>query len=52
MKAVRTVLGDIAPEQLGVTNGHEHAFQVSPMLPGEELDDPEHPGRDGTAHRR
>lgn len=41
MTAVRTVLGDIAPEQLGATNGHEHAFQVSPMLPGDELDDPE-----------
>lgn len=41
MKAVRTVLGDIAPVQLGATNGHEHAFQVSPLLPGDELDDPE-----------
>src|SRR5690625_8046954 len=41
MKTVRTVLGEITPEGLGPVNGHEHVFQVSPLLPGDELDDPE-----------
>ena len=36
---VRTVLGDIAPEELGATDYHEHLFQVSPLLRGDELDD-------------
>lgn len=36
---VRTVLGDIAPHELGRTDYHEHLFQVSPLLPGDELDD-------------
>ncbi|WP_375426125.1 phosphotriesterase [uncultured Friedmanniella sp.] len=36
---VRTVLGDLDPSDLGHTNYHEHLFQVSPLLPGEELDD-------------
>jgi phosphotriesterase-related protein len=36
---VRTVLGDIAPEELGATDYHEHLFQVSPLLPGDDLDD-------------
>lgn len=34
---IRTVLGDVAV--LGPTNYHEHLFQVSPLLPGDELDD-------------
>lgn len=38
---VRTVLGDVDPAELGVTNYHEHFFQVTPLLAGEELDDPE-----------
>ncbi|MGI5170511.1 phosphotriesterase family protein [Spirillospora sp. CA-253888] len=37
---VRTVLGDIAPGDLGVCNAHDHLFLRSPRLPGEELDDP------------
>ncbi len=37
---VRTVLGDIEPQQLGVTDYHEHLFQRTPLLPNEELDDP------------
>ncbi len=37
---VRTVLGDVAPERLGVTDYHEHVFQRTPLLPGEDLDDP------------
>jgi len=36
---VRTVLGDIAAADLGPANYHEHLFQVTPLLPGDELDD-------------
>ncbi len=36
---VRTVLGDIPAADLGVCNYHEHLFQVSPLLAGDELDD-------------
>lgn len=39
MSVVRTVLGDIGPELLGATDYHEHLFQVSPLLHGDELDD-------------
>lgn len=35
----RTVLGDVGVRELGRLNAHEHAFQVSPLLPGDELDD-------------
>ncbi|WP_292836768.1 aryldialkylphosphatase [Microbacterium sp.] len=45
---IRTVLGDIAPSELGRTDYHEHLFQISPLLPGEELDD-EDRGRDEVA---
>ncbi len=38
--AVRTVLGDIPPGDLGVCNAHDHLFLSSPALPGQELDDP------------
>jgi phosphotriesterase-related protein len=37
--SIRTVLGDIQANQLGPLNYHEHLFQVSPLLPGDELDD-------------
>lgn len=36
---VRTVLGDTAPARLGRVNYHEHLFQTTPLLPGEELND-------------
>ena len=36
---IRTALGDIASDDLGPTNYHEHLFQVSPLLSGDELDD-------------
>lgn len=36
---VRTVLGDIPVDQLGRCDYHEHLFQVSPLLVGDELDD-------------
>lgn len=39
MSVVRTVLGDVDPASLGRVNYHEHLFQVSPLLPGDELDD-------------
>ncbi|ATL25872.1 phosphotriesterase family protein [Streptomyces formicae] len=35
---VRTVLGDIAPEELGTCDAHDHVFISSPQLPGQELD--------------
>ncbi|MGW4898550.1 phosphotriesterase family protein [Kitasatospora sp. NPDC004240] len=37
---VRTVLGDLDPARLGVTDAHDHLFLRSPRLPGEELADP------------
>jgi phosphotriesterase-related protein len=40
MAAIRTVLGDIAPDALGVCDAHDHLFFRTPVLPGQELDDP------------
>ncbi|WP_182899287.1 phosphotriesterase [Microbispora sp. H10830] len=37
--AVRTVLGDIPPDELGICDAHDHLFLASPALPGQELDD-------------
>ncbi len=37
--AIRTVLGDIPPDGLGVTDAHDHLFLRSPLLAGQELDD-------------
>lgn len=39
MPAVRSVLGDLDPARLGRVDYHEHLFQVSPLLVGDELDD-------------
>jgi predicted metal-dependent phosphotriesterase family hydrolase len=39
--AIRTVLGDVAPADLGVTDSHDHLFFRTPLLPGQEVDDPE-----------
>ncbi len=39
MGTVRTVLGDTHTSRLGRVNYHEHFFQVTPLLPGDELDD-------------
>ena len=36
---VRTVLGDIPAPALGRTDYHEHLFQATPLLPGDDLDD-------------
>ncbi len=37
--SIRTVLGDVHGDRLGTTDYHEHVFQVSPLLPGDELVD-------------
>lgn len=37
---IRTVLGDVAPEEFGVCDAHDHLFLRSPQLAGQELDDP------------
>lgn len=39
VRSVRTVLGDRPATALGRWDYHEHLFQVSPLLPGDELDD-------------
>ncbi len=39
MSAIRTVLGDVRPEELGVCDAHDHLFLSSPQLPGQELND-------------
>lgn len=49
MSYVRTVLGDVDPASLGSVDYHEHLFQVSPMLPGDELDDESCSGREAVA---
>jgi phosphotriesterase-related protein len=36
---IRTVLNDLVPEALGVTDSHDHLFFRSAVLPGQELDD-------------
>ena len=36
---IATVRGPLDPVDLGAVNYHEHAFQVSPLLLGDELDD-------------
>jgi phosphotriesterase-related protein len=36
---IRTVAGDIAPEQLGPCDAHEHLFLVTPVQPGDEFTD-------------
>lgn len=51
MNFVRTVLGDIEPASLGPTNYHEHLFQSSPLLPGDELDDEALSGREAALLR-
>ncbi|KRE81785.1 phosphotriesterase [Arthrobacter sp. Soil763] len=51
MSFVRTVLGDIAPDRLGPTNYHEHLFQASPLLPGDELDNELLSGREAALLR-
>jgi phosphotriesterase-related protein len=49
---VRTVLGDVPAGSLGRCDYHEHLFQVSPLLPGDELDDEGRSGREAGSLRR
>lgn len=51
MPVVRTVLGDIDPTQLGSTDYHEHLFQISPLLPADELDDEDLSGQEAALLR-
>ncbi|MDR1634776.1 MAG: hypothetical protein LBS27_07640 [Bifidobacteriaceae bacterium] len=46
---VRTVLGDVAASELGPCDYHEHLFQVSQLLPGEELDNERLSGAEAAA---
>ncbi|MEU3369874.1 amidohydrolase family protein [Streptomyces sp. NPDC006660] len=39
VSAVRTVLGEVAADRLGVVDAHDHLFTRSPLLPGQELAD-------------
>lgn len=39
-EVARTVLGDVPARTLGVRNAHDHLMFASPLLPGQELDDP------------
>ena len=39
MNMIRSVLGDVDPATLGLVDYHEHLFQVSPLLLGDELND-------------
>ena len=48
---VRTVLGDVDPGSLGRVDYHEHLFQISPLLPGDELDDERASGAEAAALR-
>ncbi|WP_243229483.1 phosphotriesterase [Microbacterium sp. CIAB417] len=49
---IRTVLGDVDPAVLGTVDYHEHLFQVSPLLPGDELDDESASGAEARMLRR
>ncbi|KAA5835024.1 phosphotriesterase [Saccharopolyspora hirsuta] len=48
---VRTVRGDIPAQALGRTDYHEHLFQISPLLPGDELDDEQRSGQEAQSLR-
>ncbi|MER5303543.1 phosphotriesterase [Streptomyces lasiicapitis] len=51
MQVVRTVLGDVAPGELGICDAHDHLFLTSPQLPGQELDSVEAAARELAAFR-
>ncbi len=38
-RIVRTIRGDIRPDELGPCDAHEHLFLATPLQPGDELDD-------------
>jgi hypothetical protein len=49
---VRTVLGDVPTERLGRCDYHEHLFQASPLLVGDELDDEQASRQEAESLRR
>jgi 5-phospho-D-xylono-1,4-lactonase len=49
---VRTVLGDVPMEPLGRCDYHEHLFQASPLLVGDELDDEQASRQEAESLRR
>ena len=51
MPLFRTVLGDLDPGELGRIDYHEHLFQISPLLVGDELDDEEATGAEAALLR-
>lgn len=51
MKTVRTVLGDLPPDRLGVCDAHDHLFLRVPAPAGQELDDPAAAGAELAAFR-
>lgn len=48
---IRTVLGDVPPDRLGRCDYHEHLFQISPLLPADELDDEQASGAEARSLR-
>lgn len=46
---VRTVLGDLDAAALGATDYHEHLFQTSPLLVGDELEDEHASGQEAAS---
>lgn len=46
---MRTVLGDVPADTLGALDYHEHLFQVSPLLPGDDLDDEDRSGAEAAS---
>jgi predicted metal-dependent phosphotriesterase family hydrolase len=49
---IRTVLGDQPAAELGRCDYHEHLFQVSPLLAGDELDDERCSGQEAASLQR
>jgi predicted metal-dependent phosphotriesterase family hydrolase len=48
---VRTVLGDVAADELGRCDVHEHLLMRTPAMPGDELDDAGRSGEEAVALR-
>ena len=48
---IRTALGDRPADAPGWCDHHEHLFQVSPLLRGDEVDDESPSGREAAALR-
>jgi len=48
-RIIRTVTGDISGDELGAFDYHEHLFQASPLLPGDELEDETRSGEEAAS---